>query len=839
MFMKIRKIGKNKANNFNFILFAVLFFILSFSLVFNFNTQTALAAGNLIEGGSFEDDLDVYWGLWQEEGLSRTYSFNRTYDSAFGYGSYCAIIGAEGNPDEPFTAILSTKIDNNKFSVDANKEYFLTFYAKATQGMDVIVYLQRADNYNSITTFHARTVTSDWQKYIIDLSPDASVEAALAFVFGDMPNGGFLYIDGVELLVNDFTINTESVKGYIGDTKTIAIPDIRNYPPESIKVELPYYDNLTDELTFKKFSIDRINRSSISVTFPKRTFAGIGTVYVYDIPVGQFNYQVLPKITEYHPSLLRADEDIVVSGHGFIPMEANTFLVVKSLDIDGKVFDNWITPEYFDSDLVQFSAKLPIGIIPGSLYVWTSFSNMNGEDVAGKSRTLSYKVMPVIFAAEWSKQGYEQVGDTLIIRGKGISKSPYVNFYNINGERIDKKKAKLIEMNESEEVIEAVSTSKQNTFTLTVTSGGIESEKSSALSFSAKPRITRINSKFKRKLYNYNEEISAAKIGEEITIVGQGLRSDISSTSVEFQAKNGRLTVWIDDSSIYNSGKSLKVVVPLGAQNGYVNVYAGGEKSNSLPLEIVPTIIASYPDPILPGQEITIIANGIDDNIELTKIYFNMGRNNEKVVMPYEIIYDGWTGEIKAKTPLSIPYDITTVTVQYDKWKDSGESELNVRPYITNSFINMDNKILTIQGYGFSIKPKENIITYKLADQDRTIIEPNARVLGVYATEEGQEIRIQLSDEYYYGWVSVQVGDYISNEANFGPVSVKSVARRIQYVENIGVTGVLYINGYNFGSEGGVKVGDHWAEVHYRSDFFIIAVIDQAYLYDNPVIVAK
>ncbi|RLC38057.1 hypothetical protein DRH27_03190 [Candidatus Falkowbacteria bacterium] len=835
--LKEKKLVKNKKiKPFIGILIAVFLFS-SFTL----DTGPVKAVtGNLIEGGSFEDNLNVNWGLWQDQGSTRVYNFNRAYDSAFGYGSHCAQIGAQGSPDEPFTAILSTKTDNNKFSVDSTKEYFLTFYAKATQGMDVITYLQRADNYNGITAFHARTITNDWQKYIIDLSPDASTEAALAFVFGDMPDGAYLYIDGVELLVNDFTINTETVKGYIGDTKTISIPDINNYPTESIKVELPYYDNLTDEITFKKFSIDTISRSNIGFTFPTRTFAGVGTVYVYDIPAGQFNYQALPRITEFHPSQLRADEDIVIHGDGFIPMETNTMLVVKSIDTDNNVHDNWISPEYFDSDLVQFSANLPTGIIPGSLYVWTSFLNMNGEDVVAKSRTLSYKVKPVIFAVEWSETGYEQVGDKLRIYGKGISKAPSVNFYNNSGEKIENKRAKLIELTDTEEVIEADSTYKQNTFSITVTSGGVESEKSSALSFSAKPLITKITSKYSRSQYNDYDKMPAAKIGEEITIVGQGLLSDISSTSVEFQGRgNDRLTVWLDEDSIYNSGKSLKVIVPLGAQNGYVNVYAGGEKSNSLPLEIVPSIIATYPDPILPGQEITIVANGMGENIELTKIYFNMGKNNEQIVLPYEIIHNGWTGEVKAKAPLSLPYDITTVSLQYDKWKDSGESELNVQPYITNAYINMDDKILTIQGYGFSIKPKENIITYKLADQNKTIIDPNARILGVYATEDGQEIRIRLSDEYYYGWVSVQVGDYTSNEANFGPVSVKSVARRIQYVENVGVTGVLYINGYNFSSEGGVKVGDHWADVHYRSDFFIIAVIDPAYLYDNPVIVAK
>ena len=157
-----------------------------------------------------------------------------------------------------------------------------------------------------------------------------------------------------------------------------------------------------------------------------------------------------------------------------------------------------------------------------------------------------------------------------------------------------------------------------------------------------------------------------------------------------------------------------------------------------------------------------------------------------------------------------------------------------------NASINMDTKILSIKGYGFSTYPKENIITYKYADEDQTVIQPKVKMLGVYPTEEGQEIRIKIYDEYHYGYVSVAVGEYSSNEVNFGPVSISKITRRIEYVESAdAVTGVLYISGYNFGENGGVRVGEHWADVHYRSNFLVVAVIDQNYLYDNPVIVAK
>jgi hypothetical protein len=165
---------------------------------------------------------------------------------------------------------------------------------------------------------------------------------------------------------------------------------------------------------------------------------------------------------------------------------------------------------------------------------------------------------------------------------------------------------------------------------------------------------------------------------------------------------------------------------------------------------------------------------------------------------------------------------------------------LNVRPHIIRAGINLDNKILSIVGYGFSISPKENIITYTYSDEGQTVIDPKVRVLGVYPVEEGQEIRVQILDDYYFGHVSVQVGEYTSNEANFGPITISRIVRRVEFIEGAGADmGVLYISGYNFGDGGGVNVGGNWAEVHYRSDYFIIAVVPEENLWDGPVLVAR
>ena len=209
------------------------------------------------------------------------------------------------------------------------------------------------------------------------------------------------------------------------------------------------------------------------------------------------------------------------------------------------------------------------------------------------------------------------------------------------------------------------------------------------------------------------------------------------------------------------------------------------------------------------------------------------------IAYPEQIDHDGFLASIYFRAPsFNISNDSTTINLEYGNWADNMKSTLEVDPEITSAHIDIDSRVMTIKGYGFSQSPKENIITYMYTDG--TVIDPKVKILGVYSTEEGQEIRIQVLDNYHYGFVTVQVGDEVSERAEFGPVYINKVARRIEFVKSLGeVKGVLYISGYHFGPSGGVRVGEVWADVHYRSNFFIIAVVDQANVYDNPIIVAK
>ena len=812
--------------------------MLTNTLGFNVNTRTATAATDLIEGGSFEGEIHDDWAFWTDPESKREFDFYRAYDAPFANGSYSAAIDASGTPGEAFSAILSTNLDNS-FSIDAAKDYYLLFYAKATAEMEIITYLQSATSYNAITGYHARIVGNEWQRYMVSLSPSVSSASLLAFVVGNMPAETSLYIDGAKIIEANSLLVTKKVTGEIGDSnKLIRISNIASFSKDEIEIELPFYDNNSGLVATTRIHPDSMKKDGVYFTLPEKSFSGVGQVYVNDIYVGQFDYAVDVEMTSFHPEVVRLNEDLIISGSGFSPVDNSTFLIVEKINEENKRETVWLSPESIDSSLTEMRFRLPAGVVPGGMYVQSSFMSMEGVEILNKSKKMSYKLKPVVVATNWSERGYEHVGDKLRIYGLGFGRVPSVNYYDEAGDLIDTIKAKSIEVGDIE-VIEVPTTKKTNNFSITILASGIESDQSVDLAYLAKPVLSAVKTKYSRTIISENLKIAATKVGDEISLTGLSFNSNTDNVEVEFQGYNNRIVVPIVAES--NRGTSLKVIVPNGALNGYINVRINGSDSNHMPIEIIPTIISVNPDPIVPGEEMIISAYGVGDNANLTKVSFDAAKDEMLSVNPDSITVEGDHSIIRLRAPFDLSFNETEVSLQYDRWEDDGSAVLNIRPQIIRAGINMDNKVLSIIGYGFSITPKENQITYKYADEDQTIIDPNIRILGVYPTEEGQEIRIKIMDDYHFGRISVQVGEYVSNEVSFGPISVSGITRR---VENIGeepgnMMGVLYIKGYNFGSEGGVLVGETWADIHYRSDFFIIAVVPEANLYDGPVIVAR
>lgn len=815
----------------------------SFS-VFDFKTYEAQAAGNLLKGASFETAADLsYFDLWRGAGITRPYSFYRSYDAPFGQGSYSAAIETtDGAPGARFDAgLVGAKA--NSFTVTSGKTYLLRFYAKSALWTPVSVYLEDAQNYNAITPIQEQMINQDWTEYSMSFTPSTSSSsqtALLNFVFGDMPYKNTLYLDGLVLSEFSTKLTTTEVKGYIGETKKLLqFSDLSFSTERDLAIELPYYNAETGQASNKRFTPESITTREAYFNMYAGTYPGVARVYLKGNLVGSFNYNVLPKVTEIYPDLVRADQELSVSVSGLNPVANTSHLVVKAADAKGALYDKWLALDRFDSGLSLVTVRLPYGIAPGQLLLHTSFVDTAGKNRENRSGSLKYLLKPVITSVDWAARGFEQVGDKLRIRGQGIAYQPTVNFYNEQNKLIASTRATVFGVSDSAETIDVPAPLKVNRSNITVKVGGIESDPSGAASYVARPKLTSITSKNKRAVEAGGQMLPAAKIGEEITLNGDGFIAS-GSPEVEFQGFNSRFTVSVPASKIDPNGKWLKVIVPARAQTGFIAVISTGQKSNYLPLEIIPKVTSITPQPIQPDQLMTINAQGVGGNAKLVKVYFNLTDREQLPVEPRAVEVSDSGAVISLIAPLAISNRYSSLNLQYDRWRDDEKTVLNVRPTVTDAGINLDTKVLTIRGYGFSIYPNENIITYKYADQAHTVITPKVKILGVYPTEEGQEIRVQIYDDYHYGYVSVRVGDYASNEANFGPVSVRKIVRRVELVPSLGrVMGVLYISGYNFGTAGDVKVGPVWVTNLERSEFFIKVAVEKENLYGNPVVVTK
>lgn len=814
-----------------------------FSLMFLIPGATLQAASdNLIKNPSFEQgNVNTYWDLWNNKPEERTYTMYRSYEVPFGAGSYSAAINATGPVSNVDQAGIVTKSATNPIPVNSDKSYHFSLYTKASETTTVSVYLQNAETYEALGPVQTINVGTNWEKKLIIFQPTDTVNASLGLSFGNLQESNTLYFDNLDFRQNNLTLTTKDVGGFIGQSKTITITGNSSMTTSDIQMEVPYLNPLNNNLERKKISPNSVTTSGVATfTIPAQTYSGIGKVYFFDTLIGELNYNVFAKVTEVSPEPVRPDEDLVVYGSGFNPDITKNAVLVKKINIDGTLSDTLLQPHMVDSSLSQMVVKLPVGMANSKLGVRTYFTNTAGVTVENKSNLVNYTIMPVIYGATWTERGHEAVGDKLSITGKGIVYKPVVHFYSESDELVGKKNAivkKIVSGTENYEVIEVVTPVSLNKIKITVKSGLRESDKEAALSYSAKPTITSIKTAHKRNVGN-NSIVQAAKVGETIRLQGQGFKTT-SPAIVEFWSMNGGvITTTIDPSHIDTKGTWVDVVVPAGIQNGQVNIKINDLKSNNVSLELIPTVISSLPIEPVPGSELVITAQGVALDVSQITIHFKLSNNEEIKVHPTQVTNEGDNVLISVMTPAAIPNQGSSMKIQYGYWLNDETYSLSVAPRIESATINTDTKILTIKGYGFSSVVNNNKITYKYADG--TVVTPKTKMLGVFSTSEGQEIRVNILDDYYYGHVYVTVGEVRSNEVSVGPAVITRLERRIQFVQaNNKVMGVLYISGRNFGTEGDVKVGDVWATTHYRTNTFIIAVVERQDVYKNPVIITK
>jgi len=804
--------------------------------------STKAAAVNLITDGSFNQDINKNWFLWKGQNSNREYSLARGYQTPFGFGPYSMAITAKGASSNTIHDAGIVSIENNRFMVTAGKNYVFSFYVKATASTTISIKLESTENYLPLTDSREVNVSTIWSRQQVPLTPSQSGQASLSILVGNIPDGATLLFDGFNLFENNASVVTTRVSGHIGDlNRAIRLENGNLFTLDEVKIDLPYVNELTGEVGTKQFSAKHLSNSTVYFDMPKQTFSGIGRVYVGPNVIGTFDYQVLLKITAFSPNPVMVDEDLVIYGTGFMPNKDQNFVLVNVINSQGNVIEKWVKPHIIDDKLTQMVIKLPVGVTVGRIGVRSYYNDLSGTGIEMNSNQLTYGIKPVIYELNWSNPGYEQIGDKITILGKGIIYRPTVNFYDEDGKFVSSARATIKEINETEgyEAIEVTTPIQLNKLKATVKIGIYESEKADALTYTARPILSSIRSSLSRKMAVSNANIAAAKPGETIRLTGKGFKN-ASEIYVEFPVLNGEMTrSYISKEKVDLHGNWLDVVVPKEAQNGQINVEINGQKSNQVPLEIIPHIISVTPITPSPGEEMTFWANGVGLNKDLTTVIFQLNNKEKVEVKPLSLEESGYGDVIvKVVAPKAISSDSSAIKLKYGNWLNDQNYSLQTDPQIHRASISADTKILTINGHGFSNNPADNKITYKFADG--TVVTPKVRLLGVFATTEGQEIRVQILDGYYYGFVSVTVGGKISNEVNIGPAVITRVERRVQFVQSENrVMGVLYISGRNFGPNGDVKVGDVWANTHYRTNTFIIAVVEPTDVNKNPVIVTK
>ena len=844
---------------------AFVFLLGTMMVLPNFSNQDhnrALAVDNLIKGGNFESDLGKYWVNWRESGNERNYNFHRSYEtSAFKNGPYSGAVTAEGVlQDENNLAALISDNENNNFRAEEGQTYYLSFSAKASEDMELFIFIQGHDgeDYTSITEPEFPQIGTDWEERLLEFTPNSTSEEAILFIgYNNMPEGATLNLDGIRLFEKSIGLQTNSVSGSTGDTETLRLTNFGFFEKEDIEIELPYYDRSNGEISTLITNPKEMERGSRPVFEMKEgTFSGIGKVYVAGSFIGEFDYQLNPQIEGLSPVLVRGGSNLTVYGDGFIPENGKTKLVVDVVNSEGESKKRELDYLHTDSRLKSATFEIPANVVRGRMNLVTYFENKEGESLKKESGNFSYGIRPRINRSEWSEKGFEQVGDKIRIYGTGIADSPRVHFYKKDEEEVDESEINVYEYNsdnlvsreranvifaeENEVIIEVETPSDINELDIVVESGRNISNKEKALSYKAKPRLETISASRSRQISSDSDNIPASKVGREINLSGEGFTAVSGDMKVEFQGLEERISVPFSSENLDRRGNTISVEVPEGAQSGYVDIIVNGERSNSRPMEIIPSIVEVSPENIEAGEEVIIEATGVGNRIELTRVNFYLGDDKMVSKDPIQMLRQGNRAIIYVEAPPGLSGSDSHIDLQYDRWSSGEEFSLDVEPHITRASINMDNRVLTIVGHGFSLNSRENNITYKYADENRTVIDPDVRVLGVYPTEEGQEIRIDIQDDYYFGYVSVEVGGKSSNEFNFGPVRIDRISRTVEHVRSEDRTmGVMYISGYNFGDDGDIKIGDNWADIHYRSEFFIIAVIEEEYVYDNPVIITR
>ncbi len=444
-------------------------------------------------------------------------------------------------------------------------------------------------------------------------------------------------------------------------------------------------------------AIEFISWSStqIKAKVPRGAVTGKVSVTVGVNKSNEIDFTIVPHISSISPTASTIGTEISIIGSGFGLTRSSSIATFNS--------KNAVTFNLWCDTLIK--VLMPLGAETGKLSVTASYQ---------KSNEVDFTVIPFIANIN-PTSGI--IGDEITIIGNGFGSTEgmsFVTFSTANGTEYARWSDTLIKV----KVPTGASTGK-----LSVTASLM---KSNEKDFTVIPHINNISP-------------TAAKIGDNITISGNGFGSTQGTGFVSFTGGNATEIISWNDVLIV-------VKVPAGALTGKMSVTASGQKSNEKDFLVIPQITGTSSTWGYVGDEITISGTGFGTSRDTSKVSFGTTNASD---------FTSWSStQIRVKVPSGVPAGTLKLSVTASGQK-SNEYDFSVKPKITsiNPTSATIGDTLTINGTTFGSTRGANNVSI------------NGTNANTYINWSETQIKIRIIG-YSSGKVKTTINSQISNEVD-------------------------------------------------------------------------
>jgi len=363
--------------------------------------------------------------------------------------------------------------------------------------------------------------------------------------------------------------------------------------------------------------------TQIVVRVPAETVSGKLTVTVDGQISNEYDYEIIPFITNVMPAQGISGDVITITGTGFRTNQDTNTVSINGAPINS--ITSWKT--------TQIKFAVPDNASSGKLALTI------GGNV---SNSVNFSVLPNITNIN-PKAAY--IGDAITITGSGFGLTRGSSDVSFNG----KNATEFTSWEVSKIICQVPSGATSGKLSVTVSG-----KNSNELDFSVIPNIISIIP-------------SSGLTGSEITITGTGFGIVQGTSSVLL---NGLI---FTDYTSWSSTK-IKAKIPANAVSGKLSVKVDSYKSNEVDFTVIPNIVNISPNAGFIGDEITITGSGFGNSSGTGFVTFNNRDANE---------FTKWTpNEIIAKIPLEAKSGKLYVTASSIR---SNEMNVLVYPNISDT----------------------------------------------------------------------------------------------------------------------------------------------------------